>query len=135
MDHLSKEKRSWNMSRVKSKNTGPEYVVRKYLYNKGYRYRLHNKNLPGNPDISNVKRKIVIFVNGCFWHMHENCKYASIPKSNREFWIRKLNKNVERDALNYKKLEDLGYRQLIIWECEIKDKSYKEKIDQFFLNL
>ena len=112
--------RSYNMSCVKSKNTKPEIWVRKYLFACGFRYRINVKKLPGTPDIVLPKYKTAIFVNGCFWHMHENCKYSSIPKNNHEFWEKKLTGNVKRDRDNYKKLEDMGIKVIVVWGCEIK---------------
>ena len=112
--------RSENMARVKSKNTKPEIFLRKLLWHKGFRYRVNYKNLPGSPDIYLPKYKMVIFVNGCFWHMHENCKYSSIPKSNYEFWKNKLEGNVERDKKNYAQLESMGIKVIVVWGCEIK---------------
>ncbi len=112
--------RSENMARVKSKNTKPEIFLRKLLWHKGFRYRVNYKNLPGSPDIYLPKYKTAIFVNGCFWHMHENCKYSSIPKSNYEFWKNKLEGNVERDKKNYAQLESMGIKVIVVWGCEIK---------------
>lgn len=112
--------RSENMARVKSKNTKPEIFLRKLLWHKGFRYRVNYKNLPGSPDIYLLKYKTAIFVNGCFWHMHENCKYSSIPKSNYEFWKNKLEGNVERDKKNYAQLESMGIKVIVVWGCEIK---------------
>ncbi len=112
--------RSENMARVKSKNTKPEIFLRKLLWHKGFRYRVNYKNLPGSPDIYLPKYKTVIFVNGCFWHMHENCKYSSIPKSNYEFWKNKLEGNVERDKKNYAQLESMRIKVIVVWGCEIK---------------
>ena len=113
--------RSENMARVKSKNTKPEIFLRKLLWPKGFRYRVNYKNLPGSPDIYLPKYKTAIFVNGCFWHMHENCKYSSIPKSNYEFWKNKLEGNVERDKKNYAQLESMGIKVIVVWGCEIKE--------------
>ena len=110
-----------NMARVKSKNTKPEIFLRKLLWHKGFRYRVNYKNLPGSPDIYLPKHKTAIFVNGCFWHMHENCKYSSIPKSNYEFWKNKLEGNVERDKKNYAQLESMGIKVIVVWGCEIKE--------------
>ena len=118
--------RSENMSRVKGKNTGPEIYLRKLLWNNGIRYRINYKDLPGKPDIYISKYKAVIFVNGCFWHMHENCKLSTIPKTNYDFWQTKLTGNVERDKLNYEKLKQQGFSVIIIWGCEIK-KMMKDK--------
>ena len=111
---------SENMARVKSKNTKPEIFLRKLLWHKGFRYRVNYKNLPGSPDIYLPKHKTAIFVNGCFWHMHENCKYSSIPKNNHEFWKNKLEGNVKRDKKNYAKLESMGIKVIVVWGCEIK---------------
>ena len=112
--------RSENMARVKSKDTKPEIFLRKKLWHEGFRYRINYKKLPGRPDIYIPKYKTAIFVNGCFWHMHENCKYSSIPKNNHEFWKKKLTGNVKRDRENYKKLEDMGIKVIVVWGCEIK---------------
>ena len=123
--------RSENMARVKSKNTKPEIYFRKLLWHKGFRYRMNYKNLPGSPDIYLSKYKAAIFINGCFWHMHKNCKYSTIPKNNHDFWKEKLEENIKRDKRNYRKLEDMGIRVIIVWGCEIKkmikDKSIEEK--------
>ena len=116
-DHLTKEKRSWNMSRIRSKHTKPEMIVRSYLFSKGFRYRLHNKKLPGKPDISNHSKRIAIFVNGCFWHQH-GCKRSNLPKSNQEYWHKKLSNNKLRDQNNVNQLLKLGWNCSIIWECE-----------------
>lgn len=108
------------MAAVKSKNTKPEMQVRKILHSLGYRFRLHRKDLPGKPDIVLPKFKTVIFINGCFWHQHVGCKHASIPQTNTEFWEKKLSNNVERDRKNYQALFDMGWKVLVIWECEVK---------------
>ena len=120
-DHLTPVKRSWNMSRIRSKNTKPELIVRKVLHNSGIRYRLHARNLPGKPDLSNKSKNFAIFVNGCFWHQHKGCKRASIPKSNTDYWIPKLEKNVNRLRENLETLDTMGYRTAVIWECEVND--------------
>jgi|TARA_B100001964_G_scaffold181878_1_gene201212 DNA mismatch endonuclease (patch repair protein) len=127
-DHLSKEKRSWNMSKIRSKNTRPELAVRKYLYSNGFRYRLHNRKLPGKPDITNQSKKTAVFVNGCFWHQHEGCKKAAIPKSNKSYWLPKLEKNVARFNDNTNKLLDMGWKVFIVWECETKDEDVLKSI-------
>ena len=120
MDNRSKEARSRNMSNIPSTNTKPEETVRKYLFAQGLRYRKNVSKLPGKPDIVLPKYKTVVFVNGCFWHGHEGCKYFVPPKTNADFWNAKFKYNQERDARNYQKLRDLGWRILIVWECEIR---------------
>lgn len=120
-DHLTKEKRSWNMSRIRSKHTKPEMIVRKMLHNNGIRYRLHAKDLPGKPDLSNKKKKFAIFVNGCFWHQHQGCKRANIPKSNKSYWLPKLKRNVERLNNSTSELKAINWKVYKIWECEVKD--------------
>ena len=120
-DHLSPAKRSWNMSRIGSKNTTPEMIVRKMLHKSGIRYRLHAKDLPGKPDLSNKRKKFAIFVNGCFWHQHQGCKRANVPKSNTSYWIPKLKKNITRFKENLDRLDTMGYRTAVIWECEVND--------------
>jgi DNA mismatch endonuclease (patch repair protein) len=121
MDSLQKEKRSWNMSQIRSKDTGPELVFRKLIHRAGFRYRLYVKTLPGKPDLVLKKYKTVVFIHGWFWHKHENCRKGNKPKSNKEYWDAKLDRNVERDAENVRKLEEAGWNVLIIWECELKD--------------
>lgn len=113
--------RSWNMSRIRSKDTKPEILVRKAIHAKGYRFRLHEKKLPGKPDLVLAKHRLVIFVNGCFWHRHEGCKLSTNPKSNTDFWERKFSDNVRRDEQNKKKLQALGWGVQVIWECETRD--------------
>ena len=119
MDNVSKEKRSEIMSKIRSKNTTPEIKVRKLLHSMGYRFRLHRKDLPGKPDIVLPKYKTVIFVHGCFWHGHEGCRYAVIPKSNTHYWKNKINNNISRDNNNLILLSELKWKVLIIWECEL----------------
>ena len=118
--HKVSEQRSRNMSAIKSKNTKPEIKVRKVLHSMGYRFRLHSKDLPGSPDIVLPKYKTVIFVHGCFWHRHENCKYASTPKTRQEFWNKKFKENINRDNLNQANLSLKGWKIIIIWECQLK---------------
>tara|TARA_B100000686_G_scaffold260546_2_gene273299 strand:+ start:8052 stop:8465 length:414 start_codon:yes stop_codon:yes gene_type:complete len=120
-DHLKPAERSWNMSKIKSKNTRPEKVVRSFLHLNGFRFRLHNKNLPGKPDITLKKYNTVIFVNGCFWHHHKNCKRANIPKSNKDYWIPKIEKNKSRDKKNIADLKKNKWKVLVVWECEVKN--------------
>lgn len=120
MDVHTPEQRSRNMSAIKPKNTKPEMLVRRALYAMGYRYRLHRKDLPGKPDIVLPKHKIAIFVNGCFWHRHPGCRYSTTPASNADFWNAKFSENVARDKRNYTQLEKLGWKVVVIWECEIR---------------
>lgn len=128
MNKISNQ-RSRNMSAIKSKNTKPEIAVRKLLYSMGYRFRLHRKDLPGSPDIVLPKYKTVIFVHGCFWHRHENCKYTSTPKTRQEFWENKFNSNKKRDQKIQKEIIDLGWKFIIIWECETHNiQPLEEKI-------
>ena len=122
--HKVSERRSRNMSAIKSKNTKPEIAVRKLLHSMGYRFRLHRKDLPGSPDIVLPKYKTVIFVHGCFWHRHQNCKYASTPKTRQEFWNKKFNENINRDKINQENLSSKGWKIIIVWECEIKDQDF-----------
>ena len=118
-DVHSKETRSYNMSRIRAKDTKPELLVRKYLFSKGFRYRLNVKKLPGKPDIVFTKYNTVIFINGCFWHGHENCPKARIPKTKTEWWKAKITKNQERDQQEYAALKQQGWRVLVVWECQL----------------
>ena len=122
-DVHSSEVRSYNMSRIRNKDTKPEELVRKYLFSKGFRYRKNDARLPGKPDIVLPKYKTVIFVNGCFWHKHEGCRYFVWPKNNAEFWKEKIEKNANRDAQNYDLLQKAGWRVIVIWECELKPQT------------
>jgi len=125
VDKISKTKRSENMSRIRSANTEIEVTVRKWLFSKGIRYRKNVKNLPGQPDIVIGKSKIIIFVNGCFWHGHSNCQISHLPKSSEEYWNSKILKTKNRDEENIKKLKLIGWEVIIIWECELKKDERK----------
>ena len=114
------EQRSYNMSRIRSKNTKPEELVRKFLFSQGFRYRKNDARLPGKPDIVLPKYKTVIFVNGCFWHGHEGCRYFVWPKNNAEFWEEKITGNIQRDKHNHQLLANQGWRVIEIWECQLK---------------
>lgn len=128
-DNHSKEIRSMNMSHIRSTNTKPEEIVRKYLFAKGFRYRKNVKKMPGCPDIVLPKYKTVIFVNGCFWHKHD-CPRFVWPSSNREYWIPKIQKNVERDNLNSIELQNMGWRIITVWECELKKKNWENRLEK-----
>jgi DNA mismatch endonuclease (patch repair protein) len=125
-DVHSKETRSYNMSRIRSKDTKPEMLVRKFLHKNGFRYRLHVKDLPGKPDIVLPKYKTVIFIHGCFWHGHEGCKYYVVPKTRTEWWLHKIGTNTTNDANAEKTLKDSGWNILKIWECELKKAPLEE---------
>ena len=114
------------MAAIKDKDTKPEILVRKFLFSKGLRYRLNNRKLPGSPDIVLKKYKTVIFVDGCFWHGHEGCKYFRLPKSNTSFWETKITRNIERDKETTQALTALGWKVIRIWECELRNKSNRE---------
>lgn len=118
-DVHDKETRSFNMSQIKSKNTKPEMLIRKFLFSKGFRYRLHVKNLPGKPDIVLPKYKTIIFINGCFWHGHENCKYYVIPKTRTEWWLDKINRTKQRESENFLQLSESGWKIVTIFECQL----------------
>lgn len=132
MDTLSPEERSERMSRVRGSDTKPELAVRRLIHSLGYRYRLHDRSLPGRPDIVFPKRRKVIFVHGCFWHRHPNCKLARLPKSRREFWIPKLEANAKRDAQHLARLAAMGWQAMVVWECEVRgDSGLSERITLF----
>ena len=121
MDTISAARRSENMRRIKSKGTKPELTVRTMVHRMGYRYRLHSPDLPGKPDLVFRARKKIIEVRGCFWHQHRGCHEAHIPKSQTKYWLPKLGRNRQRDKANYKQLRALGWRVLVVWECEVDD--------------
>ena len=134
-DIISQKKRSWNMSRIQSKDTAAEVKVRTYLFSRGFRYRKNVAKLPGKPDIVLPKFKTVIFVHGCFWHRHEGCKYAYTPKSRIEFWNDKFQKNIVRDKVVEDQLKEQGIRSLVIWECTVRKMMQKSNIESDTLNL
>ena len=129
------EQRSYNMSRIRGKNTKPEELVRKYLFAQGFRYRKNDARLPGKPDIVLPKYKTVIFVNGCFWHGHEGCKYFVWPKNNEDFWKNKITSNILRDSDNHTRLEQMGWKVIIIWECQLRKPVFNETIEQLINQL
>jgi len=118
------------MSQIKSKNTKPEMLVRKFLFSKGFRYRLHVKNLPGKPDIVLPKYKTIIFINGCFWHGHDNCKYFVIPKTRTEWWLNKINGNKQKDNENFLILSNSGWKIMIIFECQLKRDKFNNTLNK-----
>lgn len=122
VDTLTREKRSWNMSRIRGKDTKPELMLRSMLHRSGFRFRKHDKGLPGKPDIVLPKYKTIIFVNGCFWHRHSGCKYAYTPKSRQDFWLKKFEETVRRDKEKEERLLKLGWRVITTWECELRNK-------------
>lgn len=125
-DIKTPEERSRNMAAIKGKDTKPEIIVRKYLFSRGLRFRIHVRKLPGNPDIVLPKYKTIIFVNGCFWHGHDNCKYFRLPKSNIAFWKNKIERNIARDTRTDTQLKSLGWRVIRVWECDIKTITERE---------
>ncbi len=133
MDTLTASQRSHRMSLVRDKNTKPEWVVRRLVHGMGFRYRLHRRDLPGRPDLVFPSRRRVIFVHGCFWHRHANCRLARWPKSRLAFWKPKLEENRARDVRHLRELNRLGWRSMIIWECELSNLDRIEKVARIFL--
>lgn len=134
-DTVSKQKRSEIMSHVTEKETKPEIMVRKYLFARGLRYRKNVKQLPGTPDIVFPKYKTAVFVNGCFWHGHKECKYSHLPSTNLEYWEKKIADNLERDERKTRELEKLGYRVLIVWQCQLKPNIKIETLETLYHNI
>jgi len=134
-DVHSKETRSYNMSRIKGKNTKPEMLVRKFLHANGYRYKLHDKSLPGKPDIVLPKYKTVIFVHGCFWHGHSNCKYYVVPKTKTDWWLNKINGNIANDTKALKALKKEGWEIITIWECNLKPAILQKSLNTLLKKL
>ena len=129
-DRITPEHRSWNMSRIKGKDTKIEVKVRSWLFSKGFRFRKNDRRYPGTPDIVLPKYKTVIFINGCFWHRHEGCRYATIPKTRTEFWQEKFDRNVANDRMHKEELETMGWRVITLWECELKKNSFEETMNR-----
>lgn len=128
-DTKTPAERSENMSRIRSTNTKPEEIVRKYLFSHGFRYRKNDKRYPGKPDIVLPKYRTIIFVNGCFWHMH-GCSRSRLPRSNQEYWKPKIERNIQRDAENQRKLEADGWKVIVVWECELKKRIAEERLSR-----
>lgn len=129
------ETRSYNMSQIKCKDTKPEFLVRKYLHAKGLRFRLHNRNLPGKPDLTLPKYRSVIFVNGCFWHGHNGCKFFKLPGTKSEWWKEKIENTINRDRTTELKLKELGWRVIVIWECELKSTNQDSTMKRIYNNI
>jgi len=131
-DNHSKEIRSYNMSQIRSKNTKPEELVRKYLFSRGLRFRKNDKRYPGHPDIVLPKYKTIVFINGCFWHMHEGCSRSVLPKSNTDYWVPKLERNKEKDMESKRLLSEQGWNVIIVWECDLKKNERQSTLDQLY---
>ena len=129
-DVLTPDQRHLNMTRIRSKDTGIERLVRRILHADGFRFRLNVKDLPGKPDIVLPKYRTVVFINGCFWHGHQGCRYFVIPKTNTEFWVNKIDGNIRRDDENYHRLEMEGWNVIIVWECALKKNKFVETVSQ-----
>ena len=127
-DVHDKATRSYNMSRIKAKNTKPELLVRKFLHTQGFRYILHNKKLPGKPDIALPKYKAILFIHGCFWHGHKNCKYFVIPKTRTKWWVDKINHNKTNDEKAVKALKKEGWKVITVWECKLKPAKFEKTL-------
>ena len=135
MDVHTRETRSYNMSQIKGKNTKPEETVRKYLFGRGLRYRKNDKRLPGHPDIVLPKYKTVVLVNGCFWHVHEGCKYFKWPESNVKFWKNKLTENRRRDVVKIRALKELDWKVIVVWVCELKGDNQTTRLNKLYLEI
>lgn len=129
-DNLTEEVRRYNMSRIRSTDTKPEEIVRKFLFSRGFRYRKNDKRFPGKPDIVLPKYKTVVFIHGCFWHMHEGCSDFVWPKSNQEYWRPKLEKNRQRDIEHTVQLQEKGWKVIVVWECELKSRQRQETLEK-----
>jgi DNA mismatch endonuclease (patch repair protein) len=127
VDRISREHRSWNMGRIKGRDTAPELAVRSILHQLGLRFRLHRRDLPGKPDIVLARWKTIVFVHGCFWHRHAGCRFAYIPKSRLDFWNRKFEDTTKRDKRNQNELVAAGWRVVVVWECEVADHAQLSK--------
>ena len=135
VDNVSKEVRSYNMSRIRSKDTKPEIIIRSYLFSRRLRFRKNDKRYPGSPDVVLPKYKTIVFVHGCFWHLHEGCKYAVMPKSNVDYWKKKLYGNKERDKRNQKELEEMGWTVITVWECELKKDKLEQTLEELYIQI
>ncbi|MBA4373899.1 MAG: very short patch repair endonuclease [Thermodesulfovibrio sp.] len=134
-DVHDKKTRSYNMSRIRSKDTKPELLVRKFLFSKGFRYKLHDKTLPGKPDLVFPKYKTVFFIHGCFWHGHEGCKYFVMPKTRTKWWDEKINRNKKLDVEHFKQLKEMGWKIVSVFECRLKPKRRERTLNQLAMRL
>lgn len=134
-DVHSKAVRSYNMSRIKSKDTKPEMIVRRYLHSRGFRYRLHAKDLPGKPDLALPKYKTVIFIQGCFWHGHSGCRYFVVPKTRTEWWLEKIGRNISNDEKKQGALQLEGWKVIQVWECDLKPDKRDKTLEELVLML
>jgi DNA mismatch endonuclease, patch repair protein len=130
VDVHKSQTRSYNMSRIKGKNTKPEMQVRRFLHARGFRYRLHDKKLPGKPDIVLTKYKTVVLINGCFWHGHINCKYYEVPKTRTDWWLNKINNTIINDQKTTLSLAKNGWKIIVIWECQLKQDKIQKTLKQ-----
>ena len=135
MDKISPEQRHYTMSRIRGKDTKPEILVRKYLFSEGFRFRKNDKRYPGHPDIVLPKYKTVVFVNGCFWHGHEGCKYYTVPKTNTDFWVAKVQRNQARDKADVAALESMGWRVIVVWECQLEKRDRAQTLSDLVSDL
>ena len=135
MDKITPEQRHYTMSRIRGKDTKPEILVRQYLFSEGFRFRKNDKRYPGHPDIVLPKYRTMVFVNGCFWHGHEGCKYYTVPKSNTEFWVSKIKRNQERDRSDCEELEKKGWNVITVWECQLEKKVREETLKELALRI
>lgn len=134
-DVHTKEQRSFNMSQIKSKNTKPEMLVRRFLHAHGFRYKLHDKTLPGKPDIVLPKYKTVIFIHGCFWHGHKDCKYFVVPKTRTDWWMNKINGNIANDKKAITALKKEGWKIIVLWECDLKPKTFEKTLNKLIKSI
>ena len=135
MDNHTKFSRSFNMSQIKGKDTKPEVVVRKFLFSKGLRYRKNYNKLPGLPDVVFPKYRTVVFINGCFWHGHQDCKYSRLPHTNKDFWEAKINSNILRDKTQHSMIREMGWQVIVIWTCELKGLNKVKRLEQLYLDI
>lgn len=135
VDKFSKETRSYVMSRIRGKDTKPEILVRSYLFSRGLHFRKNDKRYPGSPDIVLAKYNTIVFVHGCFWHFHDGCKYAKMPKSNVDYWKKKLYRNKERDKHNQEELETMGWNVITVWECELKKDKREQTLENLYVQI